>query len=93
MAGLVMPAWREILWPLAFLWAGALCLGNAVRCRRAHCTFTGPLYLLAGMIAVGKVSGWLSLGWAWLWIFAVLGTVISFIPEWLGTVYWSDRRV
>ena len=92
-AGLVMPAWRQILWPLAFFWAGGLCLGNALRCRRVHCTFTGPLYLLAGLIAVGKASGWLSLGWAWLWIVAVLGTVISFIPERVGMVYWSDRRM
>src|SRR5215472_11185320 len=61
--GWLMPAWRQTLWPAAFFWAGGLCLGNALRCGRVHCTLTGPLYLLTGLIAVGKGLGWLSLSW------------------------------
>jgi len=91
LAGFLMPPWRQTLWPTAFFWAGGLCLGNAFRCGRVHCTFTGPLYLLTGLIATGKALGWLSLSWTWLWIAAAVGTVISFIPEWVGKVYWSDR--
>src|SRR5262245_24307459 len=33
--GWLMPAWRQTSWPAAFFWAGALCLGNALRCGRA----------------------------------------------------------
>ena len=91
LSGLFLPPWRPTVWPLAFFWAGGLCLGNALRCGRVHCSFTGPLYLLTGLTAVSEVLGWLSLSWTWLWIAAAVGTVISFIPEWVGTVYWSDR--
>ncbi len=91
MAGFMVDPWSQILWPTAFFLAGALCVQNALQCGRVHCTFTGPLYLLTGLISVGKVLGWLSLSWTWLWIAAAVGTVISFIPEWVGKAYWSDR--
>lgn len=93
LTGLLMPTWHHILWPAAFLCAGMLCVGNALSCRRVHCTFTGPLYLLTGLIAVAKGLGWLSLSWSWLWIAATAGTVLAFIPEWAGKLYWSNTRV
>src|SRR5262249_41779476 len=72
--GWLIPTWCQTLWPAAFFWAGGLCLGNALRCGRVHCTLTGPLYLLTGLIAVSKVLGWLSLSWRWLWIATAVGT-------------------
>lgn len=40
-----------IVWPLAFLVMGAGCVTNAIRCGRVHCYFTGPLFLLAGLLS------------------------------------------
>jgi len=47
LAGLVWSAVRFWLWTPAFAIMGIACLANAARCRRLHCYFTGPLFLLA----------------------------------------------
>jgi hypothetical protein len=39
-----------------FAVAGVLCVGNALRCRRAHCTITGPLYLVAALLFVARAG-------------------------------------
>src|SRR6266850_5342874 len=36
LTGLLVPPWRQTLWPTAFFLAGGLCLGNALRCGRVH---------------------------------------------------------
>lgn len=45
-----------IVWPVAFLVMGAACVANARRCRRVHCFFTGPLFLLASVLSA--LHGW-----------------------------------
>ena len=45
-----------IVWPVAFLVMGAACVANARRCRRVHCFFTGPLFLLASVLSA--MHGW-----------------------------------
>jgi Enolase, C-terminal TIM barrel domain len=40
-----------------FAVAGALCVANAIHCRRVHCAVTGPLYLLAA-IATARTGGY-----------------------------------
>ena len=45
-----------IVWPVAFLVMGVACVTNARRCRRVHCFFTGPLFLLASVLSA--LHGW-----------------------------------
>ncbi len=45
-----------IVWPVAFLVMGVACVANARRCRRVHCFFTGPLFLLASVLSA--LHGW-----------------------------------
>ncbi|MEL7541689.1 MAG: hypothetical protein AAGJ51_12370, partial [Pseudomonadota bacterium] len=33
----------------AFIWMGLACLLNARRCRRRHCYYSGPIFLLGGI--------------------------------------------
>ncbi len=41
---------RGLIWAAAFATMGLACVRNALRCRRLHCYFTGPLSLgLAGL--------------------------------------------
>ncbi len=74
-----------IAWPVAFLVMGVACVANARRCRRVHCFFTGPLFLLASVLSA--LHGWrvMDLGpRAWELIgygtFA-LALVLYFAPE------------
>lgn len=34
-----------------FMWMGVACAINAIRCRRRHCYFTSPVFLLGGVSA------------------------------------------
>ncbi len=43
---------RPWLWIPAFLVMGIACVANAARCGRAHCYFTGPLFLFAAVYVV-----------------------------------------
>ena len=43
---------RPWLWVPGFLLAGVACLANAASCKRVHCYFTGPVYLLAAAYVV-----------------------------------------
>lgn len=42
---------KAILWPAALAWMGIACLANAARCRRMHCYFTGPFFLLMALLS------------------------------------------
>ena len=89
LAGFALWPWRWALWTTAFLWAGAACCVNARKCGRVHCTFTGPLYLALAAACAAVAAGWFSVQWFWIWIGAIAGTLLSFMPEWQGRVYWS----
>jgi mercuric ion transport protein len=69
-----------------FMLAGALCTGNALHCRRTHCAITGPLYLIAAGLFIGRAYG-LGVPAAAIVLGAVAGTGIAFIPEWYGARY------
>jgi hypothetical protein len=60
-AGLNWDRGRVWLWIPAFVVMGVGCLLNAARCRRIHCYFTGPLYLLAAVFVALSASGVVSL--------------------------------
>ena len=81
--------WQWPMWAVTLLWMGAVCSVNAKACGRVHCTFTGPLFLLLGLVAVARAAGWIGLAPLWLWVMAIGGTIASFVPEWRGTRYWK----
>jgi hypothetical protein len=68
--------------------ASGLCVGNALHCRRVHCAFTGPLYLLAAALFAGRLAG-LAVPSALIVALAAVGSVIAFIPEWRGKRYFA----
>ncbi|HWP64337.1 MAG TPA: mercuric transporter MerT family protein [Candidatus Limnocylindria bacterium] len=69
-----------------FAVAGALCVGNALRCRRVHCVITGPLYLLAAALFLARGGG-RDVPEGWVVAGAIVGTAAAFVPEWLGRGY------
>lgn len=61
---------RTVIWTVALVWKGGACVANSRRCRRTHCRYTGPFYLLltlpvllhgSGMVSFGPY-GWFALG-------------------------------
>ena len=69
---LAAPPLRAVIWSIALAWMGIACIVNAQRCRRNHCRYTVPFYLLmiapvfvlgSGIVSVGTY-GWLVLGLA-----------------------------
>ena len=73
-----------------FAVAGGLCVGNALRCRRAHCIVTGPLYILAALLFVSRVVG-VAAPAGLIVGTSIVGTVLAYVPEWLGRRYLSRR--
>jgi hypothetical protein len=87
---LVPGAAGAVLAAAGFAVAGALCVGNALRCRRVHCTITGPLYLAAAGLFLARAGGWDFPG-AWIVAGASAGTLIAYVPERLGKLYFGAR--
>jgi mercuric ion transport protein len=71
-----------------FVLAGGLCVVNAVSCRRVHCAFTGPLYLVAAALFLARAAGWDAPA-ALIIAGAIAGTGFAFVPEWLGKRYFT----
>jgi hypothetical protein len=67
---------------LGFALAGGLCIGNVLRCGRAHCAITGPLYLLAAALFASHAASGVVIVAA-----SIGGTLLAYIPEWLGLRY------
>lgn len=91
LAWLIAP-WPWPIWAVVFLIMGAACSINAKGCGRVHCAFTGPLFLVLGVIAIGRSLGWVNLSPVVFWAVAVVGTIASFVPEWRGKLYWKAKR-
>ena len=81
----------ELLAAGGFAVAGVLCVGNAVRCRRAHCVATGPLYLVAAGLFLARATG-AAIPAGWIIGGVALGTVLACVPELLGTRYYGAAR-
>lgn len=86
-AMLLEPGFRAIVWPAALIWMGGACLANARRCRRTHCRFTGPFYLLMAALVVAYAGGALPIGpygWAILGAMTIVGTAV---------LWWASERI
>lgn len=76
---------RAWLWTGAFAVAGAACVLNAARCRRTHCYFTGPLFLILALATGLEGAGVLAIGWAWILAAALAGTAAAYrVERYLG---------
>jgi hypothetical protein len=84
-------SWRTVVWTAALGTMGAACIANAVRCRRVHCSITGPFFLVmagvtllygVGVMPLGR-NGWNLIG---LTILAG-GIVLCCLPEMLFGKY------
>jgi hypothetical protein len=84
---------RVWAWPPALLVAGISCVVNAKRCGRFHCRFTGPLYLLGALAALLSGCGIVPLRWEWILAVILSGSVLAFVPEWIGRKYTARDRL
>ncbi len=87
LVGMVWEDVRGPLWVVAFLVGGVACVANAARCGRTHCYLTGPLYL--GLSMMSALISLHVLPWSWWWVGAagVVGTVVAYVPEFVGRRY------
>lgn len=83
--------WTAIPAGIGLVVAGGLCSINAAASKRVHCTFTGPLFLGLGAVALLNTA-WTLFPWAVLWALLAAGTLIAFVPEMRGRVYWGAAR-
>lgn len=67
-------------WTFGFAVMGAACLANARRCRRRHCFYTAPLFLLAALASL-LYGIWSApfgpSGWNWIGGIAVVGVILA----------------
>jgi hypothetical protein len=76
---------RAAIWAVACSIMAAVCLVNAVRCRRVHCYFTGPFFLAMAAAAILYGAGVLPLGangWNLLGLVLLVGAfLLMTVPE------------
>lgn len=85
---------RGVVWALAFGTMGLGCVRNALRCRRLHCYFTGPLFLGLAMVSLLHGTGMVELGpngWSGIGGVALVGGIgLTVLPERLFGKYAGD---
>ncbi len=61
------------------------CIANAARCRRVHCFFTGPFFLVMSVVSLLHGFGFVSLGdsgWSWVELITIAGGLaLVYLPE------------
>lgn len=68
----------------ACLFAMAIgCLANWLRNRSFHCTVTGPLFLMGGVVFLLSGVRVIHVNVRWVWPVLLLGIGIAFMLEWL----------
>lgn len=82
-----------VIWTGALVAMGATCLLNAVRCRRVHCYFTAPWFLLIAVLVVLHGTGLVDMGtsaFQWLGNAVIAGAVLLWVgSEWIFGRYFS----
>jgi hypothetical protein len=85
---------RTIGWTAGLVWLATFCLWNAARCRRVHCIFTGPFFLMMAAATILAGSGVVSLGrdtWNVLGALVLIGGLsLSIVPELVWGRYWES---
>jgi hypothetical protein len=84
LVGAFAPAARALLWTASFAVSGILCLVNAIRSRRFHCMYTGPIYLAGAVATLARASGLVAWPWAWIGCSVLVGV--------LGALVWERLR-
>ena len=84
---------RVWVWVPALMVAGISCVINAKRCGRFHCCLTGPLYLLGALAVLLSGLGVMALRWNWIFSVILGGSVLAFVPEWIGHKYTGRDRL
>ncbi len=86
---------QALVWVPSLAIFGAGCVANALRCRRVHCYFTGPFFLLMAAVSLLHGVGVLSLGeeaWTWIELVTLIGAItLVFLPELVWGRYWTPR--
>ena len=84
-----------IVWAVAFLWMGAACLANALRCHRLHCYISGPVFLLGAACATLFAAGAKFLGAHTsdnIVSATLLLVLLSFVPEFIWRKYIQNEN-
>ena len=90
-AELLQPNERVEIAAVLFLWMGAACSLNALRCRRLHCMIAGPAFLISAALLAMVAFGLADFGKhgpsviIWVTFGVVAG---SFIAERIAGKYW-----
>jgi hypothetical protein len=77
--------WRPLHAPsaAACLFAMAIgCFANWTRNRSFHCTITGPLFLIGGIVFLLSGEHCSAFNTDWVWTFVLIVTGIAFLLEW-----------
>lgn len=78
-------ALHTAIWGAALVVLSASCIVNAVRCRRIHCYFTGPFFLVMAVIVLLYGIGVIHLGargWSTISLSLVIGALV---------LYWAPE--
>jgi hypothetical protein len=72
------------------------CIANAARCRRVHCFFTGPFFLVMSVVSLLHGFGFVSLGdngWSWIELITLTGGLtLAYLPELAWGRYFGVER-
>jgi hypothetical protein len=86
---------QALIWAPSLAIGGAACLANAVKCRRVHCYFTGPFFLLMAAVSLLHGLGALPLGeggWTWIELVTLIGAItLGYVPELVWGRYWAPQ--
>ncbi len=67
------------VWVVSLLWMGVACLVNAKKCRRMHCFYTDPFFILMAIVSLFYGYRFIELGnngWNWLGGITVIGGIL-----------------
>ncbi len=77
----------QILLTVGYLWIGAACSANWLRCRRTHCVVMGPAFLILGLMRLGNLMSLWSVGGTYIRNAAFIAIILGFLPEFFGKKY------
>ena len=88
-------AGQALVWAPSLVIYGVGCIANALRCRRVHCYFTGPFFLLMAVVSLLHGTGVVSLGeggWTWIELVTLTGAItLVTLPELAWGRYWAAK--